>query len=125
MERLTKEKGQPRIDRPHVADKTWKVAAHGRVTRDWREITKQQMATPGASDNRVAPAQMDGRHVHNKQTGAHSPLWSTVEMDGERAAVYLAGKPATWTFRLWLDARSRPKAHLHQPDMDQDCGQMA
>ena len=31
MERFTKEKDQPRIDRPHVADKTWKVAAHGRV----------------------------------------------------------------------------------------------
>ena len=46
-------------------------------------------------------------------------------MDGERgkhAAVYLAEKPATWTFRLPLAATSRSKAYVHQPDMDQDHG---
>ena len=42
--RFTKEKKktQPRIDRPHVADKTWKVAAaHGRVTTLERDHIEQ------------------------------------------------------------------------------------
>ena len=68
---------------------------------------QQQMATPRAGDNRVA-AQMDGRHVHNKQPptpSAHftfvkwaAPLWRW--MGRREARGYLAEKPATWTFRL-------------------------
>ena len=37
-----RKKAQPRIDRPHVADKTWKVAAaHGRVTTLERDQMNQ------------------------------------------------------------------------------------
>ena len=63
-----------------LTDHMWKIKhgkwpAHGRVTTLERDhMGLQQMAMPRAGDNRVA-AQMDGRHVHNKQTPVHiSPL---------------------------------------------------
>ena len=128
-----KKKAQPRIDRPHVADKAWKVAAaHGRVTTLERDhMGLQQMATPRAGDNRVA-AQMDGRHVHNKQPptpSAHftfvkwaAPLWRWM---GSAAST----RRFIWQRNLLLgllgSGYEGSKACVHQPDMDLDHGRLA
>ena len=71
------------------------------------------MATPRAGDNRVAPTQMDGRHVHNKHPARctftfvkrAAALWRW--MGSRQARGYLAEKPATWTFRLRVGRLAR------------------
>ena len=77
---FTKEKKKRKRSNLELTDHMWKIKhgkwpAHGRVTTLERDhMGLQQMAMPRAGDNRVA-AQMDGRHVHNKQTPVHiSPL---------------------------------------------------
>ena len=108
-----KENVQSGIARPHVGDKTWKVATKSSRQSDqvphWRDHSQQQMAgQPWAGDNRVArPRWMDDMYTINiRQTLCRAPLCevglrTTVEMDGAvqgQARGYLAGKPATWTF---------------------------
>ena len=89
-----KENVQSGIARPHVGDKTWKVATKSRRQSDqvphWRDHSQQQMAgQPWAGDNRVArPRWMDDMYTINiRQTLRRAPLcevglWTTVEMDG-------------------------------------------
>ena len=89
------------------------------------------MATPRAGDNRVAPTQMDGRHVHNKHPARCT--FTFVKRLQHCGDGWGAGKRAViWQRNLLLgllgsglEGLEGSKAYLHQPDLDQDHGRLA